>query len=37
LQSRIVGHMKSELVEIKAQAAVLIAHENIDTVKAEVG
>jgi len=37
LQVGVVGHMESELVEIKAQAAVLIAHENIDTVKAEVG
>jgi hypothetical protein len=28
--------MESELIEVEAQAAILVAHENIDAVQAEV-
>src|SRR6202022_507538 len=37
LQAGIVGHMEAELVDEKAQAAVLVADENVDAVKAQLG
>jgi len=37
LQASIVGHVEAEPVDEKAQAAILIADEDVDAVKTQVG